>query len=53
MKFSRKGYTFGFGRKQNNHTLLKVLGGTALAVVGAGLLANFSDLKRYIRISTM
>ncbi|MBS1791391.1 MAG: hypothetical protein JST85_27010 [Acidobacteria bacterium] len=53
MKFSRKGHLFGFGRKQNNHTLLKVLGGSALALVGAGLLANLADLKRYIRISTM
>ena len=30
-----------------------VLGGTAIVLVVAGLLANLPDIKRYIKISTM
>jgi hypothetical protein len=40
-------------KKKNNHTLLKVIGGAALAVVGAGVFAMFPDIKRYIKMSTM
>ncbi len=32
---------------------LKILGGVALALVAAGLLTQFHDIKRYIKISTM
>ena len=39
--------------KSSNHTAWKIAGGAALALVAAGLIANFSDLKRYIRITTM
>lgn len=42
-----------FARKKHNHTLLKVLGGTALAAVGGCVIAMFPDIKRYIKISTM
>jgi hypothetical protein len=31
----------------------KLLGGTALALVIAGLMVNLPDVKRYIKISTM
>ena len=30
-----------------------ILGGTAIVLAVAGLLANFADIKRYIKISTM
>jgi hypothetical protein len=39
--------------KQSNHIAWKIIGGAALAVVAAGLIANFSDIRRYIKISTM
>jgi len=34
-------------------TLTKVLSGLAVAIVVAGVVAGFSDMRRYIRISTM
>jgi hypothetical protein len=34
-------------------TLTKVLGGLAVAIVVAGVVASFNDVRRYIRISTM
>lgn len=37
----------------NGHLVLKVLGGMALALVAAGLIASANDIKRYIKISTM
>ncbi len=42
-----------FGRKKNNHTLLKIIGGAALTVVVAGLWTSLPDIKRYIKISNM
>ncbi|MBI1763006.1 MAG: hypothetical protein HYR56_16385 [Acidobacteria bacterium] len=54
MKHYRNGFPFGFGRKKKSkHLLLKIIGGSALAMVGAGLIANLPDIKRYIRITTM
>jgi hypothetical protein len=34
-------------------TLAKILGGLAVAVVVASVVASFDDLRRYVRISTM
>ena len=31
----------------------KILGGVALALVAAGIITQFSDIRRYIKISTM
>ena len=43
-----------FKRKEtSNHIVLKVIGGAALGLVAAGLIFNFTDIKRIIRISTM
>jgi hypothetical protein len=33
--------------------LTKLLGSLAVAIVVAGVVASFDDLRRYIRISTM
>jgi len=41
-----------FRRKKSNK-VWKIVGGAALAVVAAGVIANISDIARYIRISTM
>ncbi|HWP44013.1 MAG TPA: hypothetical protein VNO14_12295 [Blastocatellia bacterium] len=40
-------------KKKSNHTAWKVIGGTALALVAAGLIVNLPDIKKYIKISTM
>lgn len=54
MRFNLNVYPFGLGRKKKaNHTLWKIIGSAALAVVGAGVIASLPDIKRYIRISTM
>jgi hypothetical protein len=56
MRFNINVSPFGFGfgrRKRSNHLLLKVIGGAALAVVGAGVIRMLPDIRRYIRISTM
>ena len=54
MRFNLNVFPFGLGRKKaSNRILLKILGGVALVAVGAGVIANLSDIKRYIRISTM
>jgi hypothetical protein len=42
-----------FRRKKKSHFLRRVIGGALLAAVGAGVVAMFPDLKRYIRISRM
>ena len=43
-----------FGRKKSSdHLVLKIIGGTALALFATGLIVNFSDIKRYIKMSTM
>jgi hypothetical protein len=54
MRFNIGGYSCGISRrKKSNHLLWKVIGGAALAVVGAGVIRMIPDIKRYIRISTM
>jgi len=54
MKFNLNVYPFGIGRrKKSNHLLWKIIGGAALAVVGAGVIRMLPEIKRYIRISTM
>jgi len=40
-------------KEASNHIVLKVIGGAALGLLAAGLLYSFSDIKRYIKISTM
>jgi hypothetical protein len=35
------------------HLVWKIVGGMALAVVAAGVIASLQDIRRYIRISTM
>jgi len=40
-------------KKQSNNMTLKIIGGAALALVATGLIMGFSDIKRYIKISTM
>jgi hypothetical protein len=43
-----------FKRKKKNHHLgWKIAGGAALAALAAGVITNFSDIRRYIKISTM
>lgn len=42
-----------FKRKKKNHLAWKIAGGAALAALAAGLITNFSDIRRYIKISTM
>ncbi len=36
-----------------SHLVWKIVGGMALAVVAAGVIASLQDIRRYIRISTM
>jgi len=36
-----------------SHLAWKIVGGMALAVVAAGVIASLQDIKRYVRISTM
>lgn len=38
---------------RSGHLVWKIVGGMALAVVAAGLIASLDDIKRYIKISTM
>lgn len=40
-------------QKDSNHIVLKVIGGAALGLIAAGFILTFSDIKRYIKISTM
>jgi len=40
-------------KKTSNHVVWKVLGGATLAAFAYGLVTNFADIKRYIKISTM
>jgi len=47
------GYMKLFERKKSNGTVWKVAGGMALAALAAGLIANFNDLRRLLKIHTM
>ena len=40
-------------KKSSNHLTWKLIGGAALLAVAAGVVVNFPDIKRYIKISTM
>jgi len=40
-------------RKSANHMVWNLLGGAALGVAAIALVANLSDIKRYIKISMM
>ena len=40
-------------KETSNHIILKVIGGAAFGLIAAGLIFNFTDIKRYIKISTM
>ena len=40
-------------KPKNGSTLKKILGYVALATVVAGVVMNFPDIRRYIRISRM
>jgi hypothetical protein len=40
-------------KHKSNGTVWKVVGGVALAVVTAGLIANLHDIKRLIHMHTM
>jgi hypothetical protein len=43
-----------FNRKESsNHITWKIIGGATLAAVVYGLITNYSDIKRYIKISSM
>lgn len=54
MRFNINVYPFGVGRrKRSDHLLWKIVGGAALAVIGAGVIRALPDIKRYIRMSTM
>jgi hypothetical protein len=54
MRFNINVYPFGIGRRKKSDRLLwKILGGAALAVVGAGVIRMLPDIRRYIRISAM
>jgi hypothetical protein len=37
----------------SDHPNLKIFAGALAALLAWGIIANFSDIKRYIRISTM
>jgi hypothetical protein len=54
MRLNINVYPFGIGRRKRSDRLLwKIVGGAALAVVGAGVIRMLPDIKRYIRISMM
>ncbi len=42
-----------FARRRKNHPLMRVLGGALIAVVGAGVVKMFPDIRRYLKISRM
>jgi hypothetical protein len=39
--------------RRKNHPVLRVLGGALLAAVGAGVVAMFPDIKRYLKMKRM
>jgi Family of unknown function (DUF6893) len=54
MRFNMNIYPFGIRRRKKYDQLLwKIVGGAALAVVGAGVIRALPDIKRYIRMSMM
>jgi hypothetical protein len=40
-------------KKTSNHLVWKILGGTTLVAVAYGLVTNFPDIKRLIKMHTM
>ena len=45
---------FNWKKKKESHVMKwSIIGGASLALVTAAAIAQFLDLKRYIRISTM
>jgi hypothetical protein len=42
-----------FRKKKNNHIAWKIAGGAALALAATALIRNYSDIKRYIKMSMM
>ena len=40
-------------KKSSNHLVWKIIGGTTLAALAYGLAANFSDIKRLVKMHTM
>jgi len=40
-------------KKESNHIVWKIVGSAAAGLVVYGLVSNFADIKRYIKISTM
>ena len=40
-------------KKGPNHIVWKLIGGAAAGLIVYGLISNFADIKRYIKISTM
>ena len=40
-------------KETSNHIVLKVIGGAALGLIASGLIYNFTDIKRYIKMTTM
>lgn len=40
-------------KKSSNGLVWKLVGGVALAAFAAGVVANFNDIKRYIKITMM
>ena len=40
-------------KKSSNHLVLKIIGGTTLALLAAGIIVSLPDIKRYINITTM
>ncbi|MGH7823597.1 MAG: DUF6893 family small protein [Candidatus Binatia bacterium] len=41
------------GHPPNSNNMLKLIGGAFVALFALGIIANFKDIKRYIRMSTM
>ena len=40
-------------KKSSDNNVWKIVGGAALALIAAGVIVNYSDIRHYIRIVTM